>query len=87
MRQLRYYSREIARHFSIPLKYRDMFPNAFLILVTINDKFDFTEFKNPFNQNSTLKSILWAANDIAYYDSKWGLLDEVDVTIDYNNWY
>ncbi len=55
--------------------------------VTITDDFDFTEFKNPFTQGSVLKGMLWAANDIAYFDTKWGLLDNVGVVIKYNRNY
>ena len=51
--------------------------------VTLKDTFDFTEFKNPFKQESIKKGLLWFANDIAYYDTKWGLLDPVDVSITY----
>ena len=55
--------------------------------VTITDTFDFTEFKNPFKQGSILKGFLWAANDIAYFDTEWGLLDSVNVVIKYSNSY
>lgn len=55
--------------------------------VTITDDFDFTEFKNPFKQGSILKGFLWAANDIAYIDTEWGLLDNVKVIIKYSNYY
>lgn len=49
--------------------------------VTITDTFDFTEFKNPFTQSSFKAGFLWLANDIAYIDTKWGLLDPVSVEI------
>ncbi len=55
--------------------------------VTVTDKFDFTEFVNPLSQDSVVKGILWAANDIAYFDTKWGLLDSVDVKIKFSNFY
>ena len=55
--------------------------------ITITDDFDFTEFKNPFMQGSVLKGFLWAANDIAYIDTEWGLLDNVKVDIKYSNSY
>ncbi len=55
--------------------------------VTITDTFDFTEFKNPFKQGSVVKGLLWLANDIAYFDTEWGLLDPVGVTIKYNKYY
>ncbi len=51
--------------------------------VTLSDTFDFTEFKNPFKQGSFLRGFLWAANDIAYFDTEWELLDPVDVKITY----
>ena len=46
-----------------------------------------TEFVNPLSQDSVVKGILWAANDIAYFDTKWGLLDSVDVKIKFSNFY
>ena len=49
--------------------------------VTVTDTFDFTEFKNPFTQGSVKAGFLWLANDIAYIDTKWGLLDPVYVEI------
>ena len=49
--------------------------------------FDFTELKNPFKQDSIMKGFLWAANDIAYMDEKWGLLDPVGVEITYTKKY
>ena len=52
--------------------------------VILTDIFDFTEFKNPFKQGSILKGFLWAANDIAYFDTEWGLLEPVNVEISYN---
>lgn len=55
--------------------------------VTITDTFDFTEFKNPFKQGSVVKGLLWLANDVAYFDTEWGLLDPVGVTIKYNKYY
>ena len=55
--------------------------------VTVTDKFDFTEFVNPLSQDSVVKGILWAANDIAYFDTKWGLLDSVDVKIKFSDFY
>lgn len=55
--------------------------------VTVTDTFDFTQFKNPFKQGSILKGLLWAANDIAYFDTEWGLLDSVGVKITYKRNY
>lgn len=55
--------------------------------VTVTDTFDFTECVNPFKQDSIVRGILWAANDIAYYDTKWGLLDSVDVKIKFSDFY
>ena len=55
--------------------------------VKISDVFDFTEFKNPFKQGTILKGLLWAANDIAYFDTEWGLLDSVNVDITYQKKY
>lgn len=43
--------------------------------------FDFTECKNPFTQGSLKAGLLWLANDIAYIDTEWGLLDSVNVEI------
>ena len=54
-----------------------------IVAITITDTFDYTEFVNPFNQSSLIEGILWAANDIAYIDTKWGLLDPVSVKISY----
>ena len=55
--------------------------------VTITDTFDFTELKNPLTQGSVINGLLWLANDIAYFDSEWGLLDPVSVTIRYEEDY
>ncbi len=55
--------------------------------VTVTDTFDFTEFVNPLKQDSIVRGILWAANDIAYFDTKWGLLDSVDVKVTFNDFY
>lgn len=52
------------------------------LLVTITDTFDFTEMKNPLTQGSVKAGFLWLANDIACIDMKWGLLDQVSVTIE-----
>ena len=52
------------------------------LLVTITDKFDFTEIKNPFTQGSFKAGFLWLANDIACIDMSWGLLDPVAVEIE-----
>lgn len=51
------------------------------LYVTVTDTFDFTECKNPFAQGSVKSGLLWLANDIAYFDTKWGLLDPVSVEI------
>ena len=40
-----------------------------------------------FRQGTVLKGLLWAANDIAYYDTEWGLLDPVEVKIIYDKVY
>ena len=61
--------------------------NILRATVTITDTFDFTELKNPLTQGSILKGLLWLANDIAYCDSKWGLLDPVNVSISFNEEY
>lgn len=55
--------------------------------VTVTDKFDFTQLINPFTQDSVLEGILWAANDVAYFDTKWGLLDNVDLEIKFSDFY
>ena len=60
---------------------------SWFAIVTITDTFDFTQFKNPFRQGSVLKGFLWTANDIAYYDTEWGLLDPVGVNITYGKIY
>ena len=51
------------------------------LIVEVTDTFDFTEFKNPFAQESFVEGLLWLANDFAYIDTAWGLLDSVEVTI------
>lgn len=51
--------------------------------ITVKDTFDFTQLKNPFLEDSLLKGLLWTANNVAYYDQKWGLLDPVKVEITY----
>ena len=55
--------------------------NSFFANVIITDEFDFTEFVNPFEQNSLLEGLAWLANDIAYIDSQGGYLNPVGVTI------
>ncbi len=55
--------------------------------VKVSDDFDFTEFKNPFKQDSVKKGFLWAANDVAMASSELGLLDEVGVEITYSKKY
>ena len=55
--------------------------------VKVKDDFDFTEFKNPFNQGSLKKNFLWLANDLALVDSKLGILDTVGVEITYTKKY
>ncbi len=56
-------------------------------MVKVSDDFDFTEFKNPFKQDSVKKGFLWAANDVAMASSELGLLDEVGVEITYSKKY
>ena len=46
-----------------------------------------TELKNLLTQGSVIKDLLWLANDIAYFDSKWGLLDPVSVSISFEEEY
>ncbi len=55
--------------------------------VKVTDKFDFTEWVNPFNQGSAKEGFLWAANDLAFWSSKLGMLDLVNVEITYNQKY
>ena len=55
--------------------------------VKVTDKFDFTKLVNPFNQGSLKKNFLWGANDLAFWDSKLGMLDEVGVEITYTKKY
>ena len=55
--------------------------------VALKDTFDFTEFEDPRNQDSIKSALLWTANDIAYLDTEWGLLDPVDVIITYSRNY
>ena len=55
--------------------------------VKVKDDFDFTEFKNPFKQDSVTEGFLWAANDLAYWDSNLGILDPVGVEITYTKKY
>ena len=61
---------------------RDRRTNTKYLHVTITDTFDFTEFKNPLTQKSLKSSILWIANDVAYIDSAWNLIDPVEVEIE-----
>ncbi len=51
--------------------------------VKARDDFDFTEFKNPFKQESFKEGFLWFANNLATIDSKLGMLDTVGVEITY----
>ena len=46
-----------------------------------------TELKKLLTQGSVIKDLLWLANDIAYFDSKWGLLDPVSVSISFEEEY
>jgi len=55
--------------------------------VKVTDKFDFTDFVLPINQGSLKNNLLWAANDFAFWDSKLGMLDLVEVEITYNQKY
>ncbi len=55
--------------------------------VKVTDKFDFTKLVNPLNQGSMKEGFLWLANDLAVFDSKLGLLDEVGVEITYTKKY
>ena len=55
--------------------------------VKVTDKFDFTDWVNPFNQGSAKEGFLWAANDAAMVSSGLGLLDLVNVEITYNQKY
>ena len=59
----------------------DFTTKTFSLKVIVTDTFDFTEFKDPFKQDSLKEAFLWLANDIAYIDTAWGLLDPVRVTI------
>ena len=61
--------------------YTDSATGTRCLYVTVTDTFDFTECKNPFAQGSVKSGLLWLANDIAYFDTKWGLLDPVAVEI------
>ena len=55
--------------------------------VTVTDDFNFTEKKNVFEQEGVKKKLLWLANNIAAYDTDWGLLDNVTVKISFKNIY
>ena len=55
--------------------------------VTVMDVFDFTEIKNPLVQQSVESAILWTANDIATIDQTLGILNPVDVYIEYDDVY
>ena len=55
--------------------------------VKVTDKFDFTQWVNPFKQDSIKEGFLWAANDVAMASSELGLLDEVGVEITYSKKY
>ena len=61
---------------------RDRRTNTKYLHVTITDTFDFTEYKNPLTQKNLKSSILWIANDVAYIDSAWNLIDPVEVEIE-----
>ncbi|MBE6947495.1 MAG: hypothetical protein E7454_04515 [Ruminococcaceae bacterium] len=61
--------------------FNDAITGEHKLFITVEDTFDFTEFKNPFTQGNLKSAFLWAMNDIAYIDSKWGLLDPVSVEI------
>ena len=78
---------ERSQHFTlhnVSYKYtafNDAITGEHKLFITVTDTFDFTEFKNPFTQGNLKSAFLWAMNDIAYIDSKWGLLDPVKVKI------
>ena len=55
--------------------------------VKSRDDFDFTEFKNPFKEDSFKEGFLWLANDMATIDSKLGMLNTVGVEITYTKKY
>ena len=47
----------------------------------MTDTFNFTEFKDPFAQDSFKEGFLWFMNDLAAADSAMGFLDPVNVKI------
>ena len=53
----------------------------------MTDKFDFTQWEDPREQESIKAGFLWAANDAAMVSSELGLLDEVGVEITYSKKY
>ena len=53
----------------------------------MTDKFDFTQWKDPRDQESIKAGFLWVANDAAMVSSELGLLDEVGVEITYSKKY
>lgn len=55
--------------------------------VKVSDDFDFTEWVDPFEQDSIKEGVLWFANDVATASSELGLLDEVGVEITYSKKY
>ena len=55
--------------------------------VKVRDDFDFTEWVDPFDQDSIKEGVLWFANDVATASSELGLLDEVGVEITYSKKY
>ena len=55
--------------------------------VKVSDDFDFTEWVDPFDQDSIKEGVLWFANDVATASSELGLLDEVGVEITYSKKY
>ena len=55
--------------------------------VKVSDDFDFTEFKNPFKEDSFKEGFLWFANDVATASSELELLDNVGVEITYSKKY
>ena len=55
--------------------------------VKARDDFDFTQWVDPFDQDSIKEGVLWFANDVATASSELGLLDEVGVEITYSKKY
>lgn len=51
--------------------------------IIVRDTFDFTELKNPYSQGSIQNTFLWVMNDLAYFDQAMGVIDPVEVDVEF----